>query len=58
METSKTSLTLDQPTAMQLRMVKNEMSSAAGRVVTLPAVIRELIACWREHGHAPERTTL
>ena len=46
----KTSITVDQGTAMQLRAVKAEMSAAAGRTITLPAVIRELIACWRENG--------
>jgi hypothetical protein len=51
---SKTTVTLDQPTAMQLRAVKNEISTAAGHVVPLPAVIRELIACWRRQ-QAEER---
>ena len=34
---------------MELRAVKNEMSREAGHVVPLAAVIRALIACWREN---------
>jgi hypothetical protein len=54
MESGTTSVTLDQPTAMQLRAVKQEMSEAAGHVVPLPMVIRELVACWRRE-QAKER---
>jgi hypothetical protein len=53
MESGKTAITMDQPTAMALRAVKAEMSATAGRVVTLPAVIRELIAFWRQHAPGP-----
>ncbi len=41
-----TGITLDQATAMQLRRVKLQMSTEAGHMVTLPAVIRELVAMW------------
>ncbi len=45
----RTSVSMPFATSVELNQIKLEMSQRKGRMINLPDVITELIACWREH---------
>ncbi len=50
---ARTSITIDHGLAQRLRRLKQDLSDAEGRVVSIPDVIIRLLYCWEQAHKEP-----